>query len=300
MNKPTFSIALAGLVTIVSAAGCREALEFRTSSNAQRFPVMGTVTGIDRAHARLTIAHEPVAGYMDAMTMPFRVRERDAVEAAEVGAGVRAILVVDGQRSWIEAVSLTNRPTDAASLRRSFTLGATPGQTIPDFHLTNQDGRPISLSQFRGKAVALTFIYARCPLPDFCPFVSRNFAAAERELERRPRLRQATQLLSVTIDPEHDTPDILRDYRSAFLSYPDRTDHWQLATGSPKEVRAIAQFFGLQYWAEEGQLVHSLRTVVIDPDGRITHVDAGNAWKPSGLVAELERAVQRRREAGRR
>jgi len=254
--------------------------------------MVGTIVAVDKPQKQLTIAHERIDGYMDAMTMAFDVRDAVALDAAQPGAQLVAILVVDHKRSWIETAALTNHPADAAAIRRSFMLGAAPGQTVSDFQLMNQDARRISLRQFRGKALALTFIYVRCPLPDFCPFVSKNFADAERIMRLRPVLMANTQLLSVTIDPEHDTPDVLRNYRATF--FPDAeqaSSHWQFATGTPEQIREICEFFGLHYWPESGQITHSLRTVVIDPAGRITHVDPGNAWKPSGLIAELERAA---------
>jgi protein SCO1/2 len=280
------------LITLGAPSCAHQHPDARAARSPRRFRIAGTVVGVDEPRGQLTIQHERIDGYMDAMTMAFDVRDAAALAAAQPGTQLLAILVVDERQSWIEAVSLTNHPSDAATLRRSFTLGAAIGQTVADFRLTNQDGRPISLGQFRGKAVALTFIYVRCPLPDFCPFVSRNFAAAERDIRGRPALMAGTQLLSITVDPEHDAPDVLRAYRARFLSDDSRSsNHWQLATGTPEQIRDICEFFGLQYWPESGQIVHSLRTVVIDPAGRITHVDPGNAWKPSGLIAELERAA---------
>src|SRR5262249_35155120 len=125
------------------------------------------------------------------------------------------------------------------------------------------------------------------------PFVSKNFAAAARALRQRPELEARTRLLSITIDPAHDTPDILRVYRAAFIPDAGSGDPvWQLATGNVDEINAIAAFFGLRYWSESGQITHALRTAVVDGAGRVTHVDSGNAWKPAGLMAELERAAR--------
>ena len=185
-----------------------------------------------------------------------------------------------------------NAGVDAETLRRSFTVGARAGDDVPNFRLVDQDHRSLSMRDLRGKAVALTFFYMRCPLPDFCPFVSKNFAAAARQVTRDERLRSRVELLSVTIDPDNDTPDVLRQYRDGFVGRDvEAARIWRLATGTREQIRSMTEFFGLQARREYGQITHALRTVVIDPRGRITHVDVGNAWKPVGLVAELERAI---------
>jgi protein SCO1/2 len=286
---PTFVLTV---VIGTSACGWPSGERFHASSDARRFRLRGSVVGVDRVNGQLTIAHDRIDGYMDAMTMPFNLADARVMDQAPPGSRLLATLVVDADRSWLEAVSFTNRPVDAATLRRSFTAGPQPGDEIPDFHLTSEDGGSISIHQFRGKAVALTFIYVRCPLPDFCPFLSKNFATVERELRNWPRLDSNTQLLSVTLDPEHDTPEVLRKYRAAFIADAERSgNHWVCATGTPEQVKAITGFFGLQYWNETGQIDHSLRTVVVDAAGRITHIDMGNTWKPAGLIAELERAA---------
>jgi len=215
---------------------------------------------------------------MDAMTMAFDVRDAAALAAAQPGTQLLAILVVDERQSWIEAVSLTNHPSDAATLRRSFTLGAAIGQTVTDFHLTNQDGRPIRWVSSAGKAVALTFIYVRCPLPDFCPFVSRNFAAAERDIRGRPALMAGTAAPQHHGRSEHDTPDVLRAYRARFLSDDSgRRIIGSSPTGTPGEIRDISGSLDCSTGRKAGRSFTSLRTVVIDPAGRITHVDPGNA-----------------------
>jgi protein SCO1 len=294
MPRPA-SIVVVLSVLGVAAAGCGWSASRQGDARAQarRLPLRGTIVSADGD--RVTVAHDAIAGYMDAMTMTFAVRDTAVVKFAEPGALIAAILVIEGDRSWLDDVSLTSRPTSAAAIRKSLTgaAGAQAGDLVPDFHLVDQDGRAISIRDFRGKALAITFIYVRCPLPDFCPFVSKNFAAAARELSARPDLAARTRLLSVTIDPEHDTPDVLRRYRSTFLSgAAGDSAVWQMATGSVDQIDAVSSFFGLRYWPESGQIVHALRTAVLDTAGRVTHVDAGNAWKPAGLVAELEHATR--------
>jgi len=286
-------VAVAAAVVFGLACGSRTAGRASAAAPARRLPLRGVVVAADGD--RLTVAHDAIPGYMDAMTMTFAVRDRAATAHADPGALIAATLVVDGDRSWLDDVSVASRPTDAASIRRSLTgaAGAKAGDELPDFRLVDENGRAISTRDYRGTALAITFIYTRCPLPDFCPFVSKNFAAAARALQQRPELAARVRLLSVTIDPEHDTPDVLRGYRTSFVDGDSpQAGVWHLATGSADQVSAIAGYFGLRPWREDGQIVHALRTAVVDVRGRITRVDNGNAWKPSGLMAELERAAR--------
>ena len=265
------------------------------SAAAERYPLRGIVVAVDPARKQITVAHNPVTGYMAGMTMPFNVRDAEAVALAKRGQYINATLVVDGERSWLELErdSLSpagELPPDAVA---SISAGAHPGDEVPDFTLVNQDDSPISMRQFRGKAVALTFIYTQCPLPDFCPLMSRNFATIERELRNRPDLAGKTQLLSVTIDPRNDTPDVLKAHRAAYLSDADSVTatHWQFATGTEAQVKAITRYFGLTFDIASGLINHSLRTIVIGPDGRIRNVYISNDWHTADVVADLARAV---------
>jgi protein SCO1/2 len=285
-------VTLAAVAALASACGSRIGGQ-TASAQARRLPLRGVVVSLDGD--RVTVSHDAIPGYMDAMTMSFALRDRNAAAHADAGALIAATLVVEGDRSWLDDVAVESRPTDAATIRRSLTgaAGAKAGDELPDFALTDQNGRAMSTRDYRGTALAITFIYTRCPLPDFCPFVSKNFAATVRELQRRPDLAARVRLLSVTIDPEHDAPDVLRAYRASYAGGDSpEAGVWQLATGSADQVSAIAGFFGLRTWREDGQIVHALRTAVVDVRGRITRVDAGNAWKPAGLIAELERAAR--------
>jgi protein SCO1/2 len=151
--------------------------------------------------------------------------------------------------------------------------------------LVDQDGAPLPLSDLRGTAVALTFIFTRCPLPDYCPRMSHHFAELEKRLAAEPALHAATNLLSVSFDTEHDTPEVLTAYARRYAEPPFR--HWRFATGDPDEVRRLADFSGLDYQKDGESFVHNLRTVVIDPQGRVAEVLRGNDWQPEDLLAIL-------------
>lgn len=282
-------IALA--LVLVGAIACRrqtEAAPPHASPAAKRYRLSGQIIDVDTSHQLMTIKHSRIVGYMEGMTMPFHVPDAKVLRAAERGSTVEATLVVDGDRSWLEGIALISGEADPDL--ETLVAGAQAGDEVPDFMLVNQDRLPLSLKQLRGKAVALTFIYVRCPLPDFCPLISKNFAAAERLLQKSPALRRDTALVSVSFDPAFDTPEVLARYRAKFLgdATPQSDDHWQCATGSTDQIREITTFFGLQYAPDSGQISHSLRTVVIRPDGHIARVHPINDWSPEDLVAELQ------------
>jgi protein SCO1/2 len=146
--------------------------------------------------------------------------------------------------------------------------------------------------RYRGKALLVTFIYTRCPLPDYCILMSDNFKEVEERLRRNPELYAKTDLVSVSIDPEHDTPAVLAAYGRSLMPTETRFDHWQFVTGAPDKIREFAAFFGLSYEVDSGQIVHSLRTAVIDPRGNVVEVFKGNEWTPDDAVASLRKALE--------
>jgi len=227
--------------------------------------------------------------------MPFLVREKDnwVLGVARPGDNINATLVIEGTQSWLENPVITEQPTPDASASGTASDGKPepkPGDPVPDFSLTNQDSKGIHLNEYRGRALALTFIYTRCPLPDFCPLMSSNFTEVDRELQKTPDAYAKTHLISITIDPDFDTPDVLQRYGRSYTQDTGRTDfdHWEFATGSKDEIKSIAEYFGLRYWNDGSQIIHSLRTAVISPDGKLVKLFRGNDWKPSEIVNELE------------
>jgi protein SCO1/2 len=253
------------------------------------------VVSVDRAKETIEINHEAIPGLMEAMVMPFTLRDRDALQAAAQGDGIQATLVVTDEGFWLENPVLTKGSPlpsgsggDASGAREPQV-----GEEVPDFALVNQDGRSRRLQEYRGRALLLTFIFTRCPQAEFCPLMSSNFAEINRELEKDPALGRDAHLLSVTIDPAHDTPKVLRSYGAAHTEkYSGETfEHWEFATGEAGEIRRLANFFGLTYNTERDQIVHSLRTILIGADGRVAQIYRGNQWKPAEVVADLRRVL---------
>jgi len=266
----------------------------RRSANEKRYELKGKVVAIEKTDRTVTIAHEDIPGYMPAMTMPFKIKDNASLEILAPGDQVSATLVIDDVSSWLEDLVITKEAVVDPNAKASDGITEPrPGDEVPDFGLVNQDDKRIHLAQYRGKALVLTFVYTRCPQPDQCTLMSNNFAAIDQELQKQPELYEKTHLLSISFDPDYDTPKVLRSYGASHTGrYSDETfQHWEFATGSKDEVKGVAQFFGLRYFhdTESGneQVIHSLRTAVIGLDGKVVKLYRGNEWKPEQIVSDL-------------
>ncbi len=263
------------------------------SADAKHFPFRGTIVAVDKAQKKATIKHEEIPGYMDAMTMPFPIKDDWVWDDLNPGADIQADLVVDKDSYWLEkiAISALPNPNQTPLPRREDV--AQIGNQIPDFKLTNQDGKKISMKDFQGKALAITFVYSRCPLPNYCILMSKNFSDLANQLNDNAELNDKIRLLSISFDPATDTPAKLKEYGRGYLGKDSKTDFgvWQLATGTDKEVKSIADFFGLRYEVDQNdktQFNHSLRTIVVAPDGKVRRVFSGNDWTTGELLKELQ------------
>ncbi|MCI0524842.1 MAG: SCO family protein, partial [Acidobacteria bacterium] len=202
------------LIFCLFVSACSSESKSPEASNAaQRYEVKGKVVSVDKANHKVNIAHEEIKGYMEAMTMPFTLLDDWVYSELKPGSQIQATLVVDQGRSWLENPVVSN-VIDPNLVGRTEESGVEPaaGTATPDFTLVNQDGRKINFNQYRGKALIMTFIYTRCPLPDYCPLMTQNFVTINRELQNNPSLRDKTHLLSVTVDPDYDKPKVLREY----------------------------------------------------------------------------------------
>jgi len=275
------------LVSILS--GCEAA----KPPPQRRFDLHGKVVAVDKNEGTVMVAHQAIPNYMAAMTMSYVLKDKWAFDVLKPGQTVNATLVVEGDRSWLEGIVVTGEgKAESNSLAPPGVVRDPLGEIVPDFNLINQDGKRIHLHQYRGKALLLTFIYTRCPLPDYCPLMSRNFAHILEQLCRDPALSQITHLLSVSIDPDYDKPAVLRTYALDCAGDPHPFDRWEFASGTREQVQKVAEFFGLKYWSESGQIVHALVTALIGPDEKVIHVYCGNDWQPAQVVSDLRELVQ--------
>lgn len=266
------------------------------SSTAKRYPLRGKVISVDKAAKKANIDHEEIPGYMAKMTMDFPIREDWVWEDLLAGSEIRAELVVDNAKGeyWLEKIGILAAPVAGKELPVNENF-AQIGKPVPDFALTNQDGKRISINDFKGKSLAITFIYAKCPLPDYCIRMSTNFSDLATQVMANPELKVKFRLLSISFDPANDTPEKLRSYGLGYLGKGAKPDFsvWQLAVGKDVEVRKIADFFGLRYEIDPNDKTnfnHSLRTAVIGPEGNVHKILPGNEWTPADLLRELDAA----------
>jgi protein SCO1 len=249
----------------------------------RRFDLKGKVISVDKENRQVTMAHEEIKGFMEAMTMPFTVKDDWALGVLAPGQTVEATLVVQADRSWIEGIRISK--TEPAPEPVTTTSVLKRGDEVPDFGLLNQDNKPIKLSQYRGRPLLLTFIYSRCPFPEFCPLTSKNFAEIYRNLPSLPP-SQKPHLLTISFDSDYDTPAVLRNYARRYMN-PLSFEDWEFATGSMDQIRGITTYFGLIYRKESGQITHSLVTALIGPDGKLAHLYLRNEWTPKDVLADL-------------
>lgn len=290
MNSKTL-IFLPVVVTLFFCAACNR--QPTLSADAKKFDFKGKVVSVDKSLRLLSIAHEEIKDYMPAMTMSFKVKDNWVFEIVKPGNQIAAAYIVDGADSWLEEVVITDQSVDSAGPASGAGVEPKLGEEVPNYRLVNQDEKTIRIHDYKGKTLLLTFIFTRCQDPNQCTLMSANFARVSQELQKQPTLYEKTHLLSVSFDPEYDTPKVLRSYGAAYTGkYTDeKFEHWEFASGTEEEVKGIAQFFGLGYYKDEQtgnqQLIHSLRTAVIGPDSKIVKIYRGNDWKPEDLIKDL-------------
>jgi protein SCO1 len=278
-SRTNFAVLLIALLVITS--GCKS----KESVPARHFDFRGKVVSVDKNKSEVMVAHDEIKGYMAAMTMSFKVKDRWALDVMKPGDQLTATLTV-ADDAYLENISVTQSTGEPPSSGTAHEPSA--GDQVPNFKFVNQDGRRISMDNLRGRPLLLTFIYTRCPLPDYCIRMSDNFASVARELKSSEAYSNV-QLLSISIDPEYDKPQILRSYGKRYAASVDpQFSNWQFVSGLPEEIRKTAEWFGLTYMEENGQIVHSLRTAVVGPDGKFVEMYHGNEWKPAEAAEKLK------------
>jgi protein SCO1 len=272
----------------------------RTPQPTKRYPFTGRVISIDSQAQTALIDGDLIQGFMEPMAMSYKFKPAETFRQVAPGDSISAELVVvqydprderADSEYWLENVKVTaHAPSPPAKGASSFHM-PTAGEEVPDFSFTNQAGKHISISQYRGKVLLVTFIYTRCPFPDFCPRMSSNFAEIYKQMATNPSLKNA-HLLSISFDPEHDTPKVLRDYAFSVAHSQDASlfKSWEFAVPRPEDLPKIAQFFALTLKTENGQITHSLSTAVIGPDGKIVAWYHGGDWQISDLIKDAATA----------
>lgn len=274
-------------------AGCTKKQEENTTE-IKTFPLKGEVVRIMPAEKRIMIAHQEIPNYMKAMTMPFKVKDTTFLTLVHPGDSVVATLAVSRTESWLEAISVLKKgeaqKTETGEeilFKRLFKVG----HPIPDVEFTNQDNKKLHLPAFKGKVLALTFIYTRCPLPDFCIRMSDNFAKIQKALKKGPSLDGKWHLLSITFDPDFDKPEVLKQYGKTYGA--DFSD-WDFFVTDKTSLQKIADGFDLSYQPDEGGLIaHTLRTVILDVNGNLAGVLKGNDWRSEEVAAKIRDLISK-------
>src|SRR6266404_9203818 len=268
-------------------------------TNGQRFfQVKGIVVGVKPAEKTVEIKHEEIPGYMPAMTMPFEVKNTNDLAGLGPGDTVTFRMTVTETEGWIDQIkklgtgSSNQAPTTGQFRMVRDVAPLDVGDALPEYHFTNQFNQPISTSQFKGSALAINFLFTRCPFPTFCPLTANNFAQTQQKLLSMTKAPANWHLLTISFDPEFDTPAILKAYGERHKYDPE---HWSLVTGPLIDITAIAEQFGQTFWHDEtGGISHNLRTVIVDASGRVQKIIIGNKWNSDELVDEIVKAAKRK------
>jgi protein SCO1/2 len=272
---------LAALLLLAAASACRG------GPPAREFEIVGQVQAVSPERGEVTIKHEDIKGFMPGMTMPFKAG-KDVLDGRKPGDLVTGTLVVGEVDVHISKLTVTGyRDVDPTTvLPADGSAIIQPGDMVKDAALVDQDGTARRLSEWRGHRLALTFVYTRCPLPEFCPLMNQHFRTVQKTIAQTPALADV-RLLSMTLDPVYDAPKILKPFATGAGADPAR---WTFLTAEPAEAVTFMEQFGIiseRDPANEIQITHNLRTAVIDSEGRLKSVHTGNRWKPDELVADL-------------
>jgi len=246
----------------------------------------GRVLSKQPATQQLIIDNDNIPGFMPAMTMPYDVKDPEGFGKVQPSDIIRAdVIVAPGNKFWLERIIVTGkgapRVSDAAGPSHVLMIG----ETVPDVPMINQDGKTIHFGQFKGEAVLLTFIYTRCPFPDFCPLLSSHFAAIQSELAKDAERYKSTHLISISLDPDYDKPSVLREYGLKYIGHdPAGFQHWDFVSTSPADLQKLVADFGLDYSEQDSQISHSLNTVLLATDGTVVEMWPGNGWQTSEVL----------------
>src|SRR6266851_477570 len=281
------------MVLAVACAGLGSCTKTK-SPPVKRFPFTGRIISIDQGSQSAVIDGDAIPGFMDPMAMTYKIKDAGKLKKLSVGDSIAANVVVANEDYWLENVRVTGDTTPAPGKPAAAVHVPAPGEEVPDFQFTNQSGKRVSLKQYRGKVLLLTFIYTRCPFPDFCPRMGKNFAEIYHRLGNDAVLSGKTHLLSISFDPAHDTPRVLRDYAFSVAGSKQASlfERWEFVAPRPADLPKIANYFALAYKPEGGLITHTLSSAVIGPDGKIVKWYHGGDWQPSEMVKDISDAAR--------
>jgi len=297
-TKPQFL--LFGLwLGLVTGCGSKSAPPATETSSATKpgvatYAAHGIIQQIAPDRRSATIKHEAITGYMGAMTMDFPVHDTNELNKLGPNDEVAFQLAVTDTNDWIENVHFVahhiGEVTNNEFTFHEATAELKPGDALPDYGFTGEDGRTFHFSDFRGSAVAFTFFYTSCPLPDYCPRMNRNFAEARKLILAQTNAPTNWEMLSISFDADFDKPEILSGYGNFYRA--GDTNRWMFAVADTNTLAGLAPALDLHFWREAGTISHNLRTVVLDTTGKIYCQLDGNDWTPEALAAAVSKAAQ--------
>jgi protein SCO1 len=282
-------IFLFAVLFVFTPGGESKAAPEESETGARMYEAHGIVRQIAADRRAITIQHDAIAGYMPAMTMEFPVRNTTELHGISPSDEITFKLVVRENGDWVEGVHFVahwiENVTNGIVMIHVPAAELHPGDILPDYEFMDEHGGRIHISDFRGRVLAFTFFFTRCPLPDYCPRMDKNFAETRRLLLTMPGAPTNWQFLSISFDPEIDQPSVLSAYASYFRE--GNSDRWLFATASTNTLATLAPQLDLLVVHDGTGITHNLRTVVLDPQGRIAHQFDGNQWLPEKLAEAM-------------
>jgi protein SCO1 len=273
------------VLVVLFATGCQ-------SAPAKHYAIRAEVISADSQRQMITVKHGDIPGLMPAMTMSYMVADPKQIEKLGPGDKITADLVVSDSKGRLENIVRISKGDGKPSPGSSQRLPE-KGELVPDFALVNQDGKTIHIRDYYGRALLVTFIYTRCPLPDYCPRMNENFRKIQAIMGEDHDFWKKTAFLTISFDPEHDAPAVLKHYSEIYNRMPAPTLNWQFVVPTAKDLPEIAYFFGLVYEPGQTQIVHSSSTTLIGPDGTIREYYGDNDWSPAEVAQAIKSTIPR-------
>jgi protein SCO1/2 len=278
----TFGLLMLSLCSVKSAGA--PFLSGEEAANPQTFTAKGTVMELRPDSRTVVIRHEAISNYMAAMTMPFKVKDSKELAGLQSGDEISFRLQVTDVESWVDHIAKTGTGSRRPAPAPTHPAAAPTGHPLLDYKFTNEMDQAVSLNDFRGQALAITFFYTRCPLPDYCPRLSKNFQQAQQKLEALPGAPANWHFISVSFDTEFDSPAMLKAYGD---SYQYDSKHWSFLTGPADKIGELARQAGLTYQYDAGTFNHDFRTLIIDATGHLQMVFPTSGDLSDQIVAEI-------------
>lgn len=270
-------------------------------ADERHYTLHGQVVSLANDRKQATISHEPITGFMPAMTMPYTVRDARQFDGIAAGDLINATLVVVSNDAYLTGISKVGQaplpPAQAGTPTPSASSGfelLKPGEEVPDAPFVDQDGRKRTFHSFKGSTVLMTFIYTKCPMPTFCPLMDRHFATIEKRMKADAALQGRVHLVSVSFDPIVDTPPVLKAHARTLGA---DLREWTFLTGNRDDIDRFSARFGVSVARAENDqrdITHNLRTAIVDSDGRLVKVYIGNEWTPEQVLTDLAPVVHAR------